>query len=71
MVPFNYLHDPILKNAKIQSLCHLPLYLAHVTHATVSRTIPQKKLHHSHDELVIEILHPSPNTKCDHQTETK
>jgi hypothetical protein len=29
-IPFNCLHDPILKNAKIQSFCHLPLYLAHV-----------------------------------------
>ena len=33
-VPFNCLHAPILENAKIQNLCHLPLYLAHVAHAT-------------------------------------
>ena len=40
MVPFNCLHDSILKNAK--SLCHPPLYLAYVTHAMGSHTTPQK-----------------------------
>ena len=42
MAPFNCLHDPILKNAKIQNLCHLPLYLAHVTRAIGSHTTPHK-----------------------------
>ena len=41
-VPFNYLYDPILKNVKIQTLCHLPLYLALVTHATGSHATPHK-----------------------------
>ena len=44
----------------------------------MSREVTQlrTKVHHlhiwlfdSHDELVIEILHPSPNTNCDHDTE--
>ena len=42
MVPINCLHEPILKNAKIHSLCHLPLYLAHVMPATGSHTTPHK-----------------------------
>ena len=42
MVSLNCLHDPILKNANIQSLFHLPLNLAHVTHAIGSHTTPHK-----------------------------
>ena len=42
IVPFNCHHDPILRDAKIHSLCHLPLYLAHVTHATRTHTTPNK-----------------------------
>ena len=33
----------MLKNAKIQSLYHLPLYLAHLTHAIKSHTTPHTK----------------------------
>ena len=67
MVPVNYLHGLVLKYAKIQSVCRLPLYLVHSTYAMGSHTTPTK-LHHlhvllcdSHDELVIEILHSSSN----------
>ncbi len=42
MAPLNCLCDPILANANLQSLCHLPLYLAHVTHATGRRTTSHK-----------------------------
>ena len=44
IVPFNCLHDPSLGNAKIHSLCHLPLYLTHVTHAMGRYTTPHKKI---------------------------
>ena len=37
-VSFNRLHDLILKNAKAHSLCHFPLYRAHVAHAMGSHT---------------------------------
>ena len=37
-IPFDCLHDPILKNAKIHNMCHLPLYVAHVIHAMGSHT---------------------------------
>ena len=41
-VPFNSLHDSILKNTKMHSLCHLLFYLAHVTHATRSHISQHK-----------------------------
>ena len=43
---FNCFHDPILKNVNIQSFCHLPLYLAHVTHAMGSHTNPTQQFIH-------------------------
>ena len=41
-VSFNNFHNPISKNAKIQSLCQHPHYFAHAIHATRSHTTPKK-----------------------------
>jgi hypothetical protein len=41
-VSFNWLHDLILNNVKIQSFYHLPLYLAHIIHAVGCHTTHKK-----------------------------
>jgi hypothetical protein len=80
MVPFNCLNDPILKNAKTQILCSNLVFKSRVIfplsctckpyhgkpYNAVLHTKPSCLLFDSHDEFVIEILHPSPNTKRNH-----